>query len=341
MIEKEKIVDNISSIFNRYSGKEEMEHEINKLRSHIVELELDVRTANIRYEKSTESEKKAVAAKQEAEESLKAAEVRLLTLEHELEKQREDAPGELSFNRVDHFSRQRTIEFLHALSSFKQSSGPLITVHVAAGESLDGIKDSESLKEQIDVGTIALIDKVVSATGYVLFYSPDHIVNEMIVPPLPVTISGWSTGETFDTVPLISLLEKELGLCVLVAHAGESFVGYSLGPEEFDSFQVIRSSVKAKHAKGGFSQRRFERLRDEDIAHHIDKVKLALKDMLQEFAGSIDHLIIAGDPQLAREITTDVPLDIDQIFSSTDVRIEKHNISDILKQLLACRRYRL
>ncbi|WP_340820665.1 Vms1/Ankzf1 family peptidyl-tRNA hydrolase [Methanolobus sp. WCC4] len=340
MIEKEKIVGNISSVFNRYTGKEEMEHEINKLRSHIVELELDVRTANIRYEKSSESEKKAVAARQEAEEKLKAAEVRLLTLEHELEKQRTDSPSELSFNRVDQFSRERTTEFLRSLSSFKHTSGSLITVHVAAGEQLDGIKDSEALMELIDGETLAMAEKVVSTTGYVLFYSPDHLVNELIVPPLPVKGSNWNTGDTFDTGTLTGLLKEEMSLCVLVAHAGESFVGYSLDSEEFDSFQVIKSSVKAKHGKGGFSQRRFERLRDEDIAHHIDKVKLALKDMFDELEGSVDRLFIAGDPQLAKEMTTVVPLDIEQIFSSSDIRIEKHNISEIMKQLLVCRRYR-
>lgn len=340
MIEKEKIVGNISSIFNRYSGKEEMEHEINKLRSHIVELELDVRTANIRYEKNIESEKKAVAAKQEAEEKLKAAEVRLLTLEHELEKQRTDQSGELSFNRVDQFNRQRTEEFLRSLSSFKQTSGSLVTVHVAAGEQISNIKDDDLLTELIDGETLSLIDKVVSSTGYVLFYSPDHLVNELIVPPLPVKISCWKTGESFETGHLIEILNKETSLCVLVAHAGESFLGYSLDQEEFDSFQVIRSSVKAKHGKGGFSQRRFERLRDEDIAHHVDKVKFALKDMFDELEGSIDRLFIAGDPQLAKEMITVVPLDVEQIFSSSDIRIEKHNISDILKQLLVCRRYR-
>jgi hypothetical protein len=62
--------------------------------------------------------------------------------------------------------------------------------------------------------------------------------------------------------------------------------------------------------------------------------------MFEEFRGSIDYLFIAGDLQLAKEITENVPIDIKQIFSSSDIRIEKHNISDILTQLLVCRRYR-
>lgn len=340
MVEKDRVLNNINYIFKKYSGKEELETEINRLQSHILELELDVKTASIRHEKSAASEKKAIAAKQEAEESLKSIEVKLLTLEHELEKQRTNAPGELSFTHVDQFSKQRTEEFISFISSVNYSTGSLLTVYVAAGEQLTSIKDYDNLVERIDSETLALVEKITSSTGFVLFYSPDHMVNELIIPPLPLKKSYWKTGDYYDTAPALDSLNEDVSVCVLVAHAGESFVGLSIDLEEFDSFQVIKSSVKAKHAKGGFSQRRFERLRDEDIAHHIDKVKASLKGLLEEFGDSIDYLILAGDPQLAREITMDVPLDIEQVLSSSDIRIEKNNVSDILKQILICRRYR-
>ena len=340
MVEKDGVINNINYIFKKYSGKEELENEINKLRSHILELELDVKTANVRYEKGAASEKKAIAAKQEAEEKLKAAEVKLCTLEHELDKQKVEASGELSFTHVDQFNKQRTEEFLLCISSVKYLKESLLTVCIAAGGRLDSIKDYENLLKRIDSETLALIEKIDSSTGFVLFHSPDHMVNELIVPPLPLKNSYWSTGNNFDITPVIELLNKNASVCVLVAHAGESFVGLSLDRDEFDSFQVIKSSVKAKHAKGGFSQRRFERLRDEDISHHIDKVKFSLKDLLEEFEGNVDYLVLAGDPQLAKEIATDVPLDIEQVLSSSDIHIEKNNIPDILNQILICRRYR-
>ncbi len=340
MVEKDRVLNNINYIFKKYSGKEELETEINRLQSHILELELDVKTANIRHEKSAASEKKAIAAKQEAEEGLKSIEVKLLTLEHELEKQRTDTPGELSFTHVDQFSKQRTEEFISSISSVKYPTESLLTVYVAAGEQLNNIKDHENLIERIDNETLVLIEKIASSTGFVLFYSPDHMINELIVPPLPLKRSCWNTGDHFDTTPFVESLNEDASMCVLVAHAGESFVGLSFDRVEFESFQVIKSSVKAKHAKGGFSQRRFERLRDEDIAHHIDKVKGSLKGLLEEFEDSIDYLILAGDPQLAREITMDAQLDIEQVLSSSDIRIEKNNVSDILKQILIYRRYR-
>jgi len=341
MIEKDKVVGNIGSLFNKYSGKEELENEINRLQSHIVELELDVRTANIRYEKSAESEKKAIAAKQEAEEKLNAAEVRLKTLEHEVERKSTDVPAGISFTRNDQFSKQRAAEFLNSLSTIKYNEPALVTAYVAAGESPASIRDHELLMERVDNETLALAEKLESSTGFVLFHSPDHLVNEILVPPLPLGSSSWGTGNAFDVSALSGLLNMNAGVCVLVAHAGESFTGLSLDSLDFDSFQMIKTSVKAKHAKGGFSQRRFERLRDEDIAHHMDKVKLALKDLLDEFRDSTDYMILAGDIPLAKEIVSDIPFEITQVISTSDVRIEKHNISGIMKQLMACRRYRL
>ncbi len=341
MIEKEKIVDNISSIFNRYSGKKELEKEIDKLQSHILELELDVRTANIRYEKSSVSEKKAIAAKQEAEEMLKNAEVKLRTLEHELERSSSKDHGILSYLRVDKLSRQRSENFLRSVSSVKSIHEPLLTVYVSSGDKLSSIKDHQMLLEIIDKETLALIERIDTTTGFAFFYSPDHLVNELIVPHVPIRRTYWKTGDSFDTATLIDSLSARISICIMVAHAGESFVGYSVDSETFDSFQIIKTNVKAKHAKGGFSQRRFERLRDEDIDNHINKVRSALCGIIEEVVDGLDYLFIAGDTQLAKEMTTDIPSDIQQVILSSDVRIEKHNVPDILKKIHSCRRYRL
>ncbi len=341
MIEKDKVVDNISSIFNRYSGKDKLEEEIDRLQSHLVEMEIDIKTYRTKMEKSETSEKKAIAAKQEAEEKLNAVEVRLRTLEHELDKQRRDEPAEMSYSRIDHFNKQRVEEFLSSLSSLKYPEESLLTVHLAAGESLENIMDSESLRDRIDGETLALTGKLDTSTGYVLFYSPDNLINEVLVPPLPLKTSSWNYGTSFGTSGLLTLLNEDATICVLATHAGESFVGMSLDSGDFESFRMIKTSVKAKHAKGGFSQRRFERLRDEDIAHHIEKTKMALNEIFAEFKGNVDHLIMTGDLQLAKEISKDIPLDVERVFSSSDIRIEKHNISGILKQLMVCRRYRL
>ena len=38
MDDRKKVVENLNSIFNRYSGKEKLENEIEKLQSHLLEM---------------------------------------------------------------------------------------------------------------------------------------------------------------------------------------------------------------------------------------------------------------------------------------------------------------
>jgi peptide subunit release factor 1 (eRF1) len=49
------------------------------------------------------------------------------------------------------------------------------------------------------------------------------------------------------------------------------------GSERID-YEGFESSIKGDHSKGGFSQARFERRRDEQIESHLDKVRAALED---------------------------------------------------------------
>jgi len=47
--------------------------------------------------------------------------------------------------------------------------------------------------------------------------------------------------------------------------------------EERTAFQGFDSDLKSKHSKGGFSQARFERLREEQIDDHLDRCRVALE----------------------------------------------------------------
>ncbi|HJH28579.1 MAG TPA: peptide chain release factor-like protein, partial [Methanosarcinaceae archaeon] len=107
--------------------------------------------------------------------------------------------------------------------------------------------------------------------------------------------------------------------------------------------QIVRSSVKAKHTKGGFSQKRFEKLRDEDIAHHIEKVQKIIKKVLDDDVdvNNIDYIITGGDQQLVRHVMDGLADDIPVIEKTMDVKIEKHNADAILKSALSSRRYLL
>jgi len=75
--------------------------------------------------------------------------------------------------------------------------------------------------------------------------------------------------------------------------------------------------------------------------HHAEKVRIALVKMLESLEESPDYLLIGGDQQVAKMITAGIAEDIPRLLSSADVHIEKHNLDDILKQMLVLRRYKL
>ncbi|MCQ6962130.1 Vms1/Ankzf1 family peptidyl-tRNA hydrolase [Methanolobus chelungpuianus] len=339
--EKGKLTGNINSLFSRYTGKEKLEEEISRLNSRIAELEAEAGILQKRMDKCAESEKRAVAAKQAAEESLNAAEVRIVTLEHELESHKGSAPSQAGYRLVETLSLRRAKDHLQSLSSLRSSSADLLTAYMPPGRSLSGEAYRDMPAALIDPEALQLIQRTDSSTGWVLFYDPGHLVNELLVPPFQVGHAEWSAGSSFNVEPLLKLIEREEAALVIVAHAGESLVAYSRDSGETDFYELVRSNVKSKHSKGGFSQRRFERLRDEEVVHHAEKARAALIKLLGSLQVAPDYFLLGGDEQLAKAISSGVAEDTPRLVSSADVRIEKHNINEIMKQMLVLRRYKL
>ncbi|MBN1133733.1 MAG: peptide chain release factor-like protein [Methanosarcinaceae archaeon] len=347
MIEKKKMADNInimadnvSVLFGKISGKDKLEIQIDKLQARILELEIDVKRLETQLEKNKVNTREAVAAKQEAEEKLNVANIRMETLVHEVETLKKETEQQVRFREIEVISPLNMNDYLSQIRSLRSAHETLITAYVAAGRSVLDLGNPAGMLEHIDEKSRILLDRIDSSTGFVLFYDTLHMVCEVITPQLPVTTSMWRFGNVFEADQLEVIANRELRVCILVVHAGESFVGIASNKNEFESQQVIRSSVKAKHTKGGFSQRRFERLRDEDIAHHMKKIQDTFKNILKDNTNGIDYIITAGDQQLARHVMKVLQQDIPVIEKRFETKIEKHNTGAILKNALSSHRYR-
>ena len=352
MIEKEKVIDNFNVLFGKISGKAKLEDQLDMLQSHIVELEIDVKRLQTRLEKRDHISKTSVSVKQELESKLNEANIKIETLMHERNEMKKEVSGHIRFRGVDTLSFLQSSKYLSQLKSIKSDQETLITAYIPQGQSLSDIKDG-TIVEQIDENSQHLLDKIDSQTGYVLFYDTFNMVCEAIAPAFPIKDPMLKFGNTFDVKKLKLMANKDVGVCVVIVHAGESFVGFSPDMNGFETHHVIRSSVKAKHTKGGFSQRRFEKLRDEDIAHHIEKVRKVIKKVLEDNVNldsnvnldgdvnNIDYIITGGDLQLVKHVMDGLANDIPMIEKTMDIKIEKHNTDAILKSALSSRRYLL
>ncbi|MDD4249105.1 MAG: Vms1/Ankzf1 family peptidyl-tRNA hydrolase, partial [Methanosarcina sp.] len=287
------------SILGKISGKDRLELEVDRLNSRIVELELDLRGAKNQLEKKEVLARQAVADRQEAESRLNQELVRTHTLSHELETIREEAQGKLEFRGVETLSQSAVKAYLSKLKSLHSPANDLLTVYLPFGTHLSAFLPEKTLG-LVEEETRSLLDRLDPETGMVFFYDLHRMISEAIVPPVPIAFPSWQIKDSFEIATLEESLNTDYRMLVLVLHAGESFIGFAPDARVFDTEELIKSSVKEKHSKGGFSQRRFERLREEDIAHHMDKFFETLDKVLEENS-PIDCVIMSGDAQLIKE----------------------------------------
>jgi hypothetical protein len=323
-------------LLKKIFGKKEQDH-INSLEAQLKQLILEKDSITARLEAKEEIARKAVSQKQVVEEELNAANKKIETLEYELSKMRQKKASELNFRNISNISRQAMNRYLFQISSIRAMENSLITVYLKSGESLSHLDNSNDLIDSLGLKNISFIDKMES--GIVVFYDTNQMIQEAVVPFLPLESSSWKLENSFDTAPLLNLIEKEVNLLILLIHAGESFIGITGSPDSFTSHQIVRSSVKGKHTKGGWSQRRFEKLRDEDIQHHLEKVSGALHSMVKESSIEIDFIVAVGDSRLVFETLKDFNYPV--IERNLDVSVDKKNVDKILKEIWSSKRYEI
>ncbi|HEX2022194.1 MAG TPA: peptide chain release factor aRF-1 [Candidatus Thermoplasmatota archaeon] len=88
--------------------------------------------------------------------------------------------------------------------------------------------------------------------------------NQVIVPPMPITLMKYHCDSAFFLEPLEAMLKEHNNYGLIVLDRQEATIGFLRG----QAVQVVtnmQSMVPNKHAKGGQSARRFERI-TEDIA---------------------------------------------------------------------------
>jgi|ERR1035437_1537918 peptide subunit release factor 1 (eRF1) len=329
----------LSVFIGKISGKGHLELEIGRLNSLVVKLELDLLNARTQLEKREALARQAVADRQDAESHLKQELVRVQTLSHELETIRAESPEKLEFREIENLSLLVVKAYISKLSSLRSPTDDLLTVYLPCGTRLSGLLRGKVI-DLIEEEKRILLERLEPKTGFVLFYDCHHMICEAIVLPIPIKSSSWELADKFATSFLEEILSKDYSILVIILHAGESFIGLASHGQVFDIKDFVRSSVKEKHSKGGFSQRRFERLREEDISHHMDKVFEALDKVLEKNT-LIDFVILSGDSQLIKEIQKRLPINIETIEKPSDIKIEKTSCDDILRTFLISRRYLL
>ena len=158
--------------------------------------------------------------------------------------------------------------------------------------------------------------EIKSQRGGIIIYCPQLFALQFI-PPFPIKERISWEGSSFQ----LSWIEEMMNTPALVvsAHAGSTFLGVALSREGFAVNEKVESQVKEKHSKGGWSQKRFERLREEDIKNHIDEVLQKLSELAAKYGSVVRYAVLGGDQSMIKQIAPAVTLPI------VERRLERHD----------------
>ncbi|VUT27684.1 MAG: Peptide chain release factor subunit 1 [Candidatus Syntrophoarchaeum sp. GoM_oil] len=327
-------------MFGKSSKINELEATVDKLKGKIETLQSERDSLSRQLSKEEERGRRAKKDLQGVEVSLKEAKQRVVTLEDKLEQLGEVESEDITFKNTITLTDQGSIELLSKIRSIRSEKQDLLTIYLRSGEKIADLErpgEIPVLGDDLEY----LIPKIESDTGLFIFHDTNRILlNTLIVTPqFPLDASGWMLADTFNTVPFEELLRKDRIFCIILSHADETFIGVS-NRDDFLDDTVIRSSVKEKHTKGGWSQKRFARLREEDIKNHVKKVSDALSEIIGKWGDSIEFIIVGGDYNLIKEPLSSfskIPIVVRGI--DANVGKEREDLEDIRVKALSLRWY--
>jgi hypothetical protein len=305
-------------------GKKKLDDRILELQAALAKLE-DEKVELLRtLEKRDEKMRKLSSANQEANLALKAAEQKAAALNTPaptaVERCEEQKPKarKLSLREMD-----LLMERLKACRSPKDD----LLVAFYPGP----VPEDDALPSQIKKAAAA----IKSQRGGIILHSP-QLFSLQLIPPFPISESYSREGSAFA----LDLMRDMMDTPVLVvsAHAGETFLGVALGREGFEAEELVESSVMGKHSKGGWSQKRFERLREEDIKSHLDMVQEKLAEMMGKYKTLLKYAVLSGEESLIRQIAPAIDLPV------VERRLERHEerkTKELLEEVYGFTCYRI
>jgi len=236
-------------------GRTELKTEIEELTEEIEHLER-------RLEAEAGRRKEAVTERQEAERQINRMEDRIEQLEDRVQRlQSEDS--DVTARRETEIDGRRLDEILDRLESLETEAEGALTAFVPDGHDLP-----RELRDA--VGERAVL---VSRAAPCLVVADDAaLISACLRPPInPEPFVEWADSFSFDR----SWFQPQ-GRYTLALVRSDLFAMGTYQGDERVAFHGFDSELKSQHSKGGFSQSRFERLRDEQIDEHLDRCREAL-----------------------------------------------------------------
>ncbi|WP_135821375.1 Vms1/Ankzf1 family peptidyl-tRNA hydrolase [Halostella litorea] len=244
------------------------------LKDRIDELEEEKRHLERRLEAESERRADAVSARQDAEQRVNRLEDRIAELEDRVERAGDGDAAAAEFRGVEELRGDRLAAVLDRLDSVDAGEEGAMTAMV-------GDEVPAAVREAFG-DRAALVDR---ASPCLAVTDDAGLVSAALAPPVaPAAFAAWDDGFRVEREWFLPTGEFAFALVRSDLFALGEYDG-----RERTATTAFESDVKGSHSKGGFSQARFERRRDEQVAEHVERCEAALADR------DADRLILVGE----------------------------------------------
>lgn len=190
-------------------------------------------------------------------------------------------------SRQYRLNRLKTLDLLNGLETVGEQA---VSIYLPPG--LEESENRELLNNSLPAQDIpAEIAGLVAAsqTGAAIFREAARKL--LIRPPFPLTEQLLSPK--IDIEPLRCMLESTSNVALILVRLGAFAIGIYRG-EQLVTSKTGTGLVHGRHRKGGSSQRRFERRRENQAREFLERVCGHARQQLEPCAKDLDYLIYGG-----------------------------------------------
>ncbi len=190
------------------------------------------------------------------------------------------------------------------LNEFEEDPDPTaISIYIPSGLSTDEIEDfcNVSSTEEIPSELYHIIAD--SGNGSAIFMGIRY--KYLVLPPFPLRNKTIFSG--YYTEPLREIIESEFKIGLVLVHLGSYAVGFCQG-DSLVSSKVGTGLVHGKHKKGGSSQQRFQRRRENQAREFLERVCARIQEHLGPHLKDLDYLVCGGPRQTIISLKKQCPL---------------------------------
>ena len=256
-----------------------------ELKERIEDLESEKYHLEQQLDAEQERRADAVTDRQRAQERANQLEDRVTELEDRVDRLQSD-DADVTFRGETKLRGDRLDEILSRLESVETEPEGLLTAYVENGHDLP-----ESVRAAFGNRT-----SLVSRAAPCLAVTDDAglLGACLSVPAPPEPFDAWDRRAHIDR----EWFQPRGEFTIALVRSDLFAMGVYDGRER-TAFHGFDSDLKSQHSKGGFSQARFERLRDEQIETHLDRCQAALDER------PTDRLFVVGERTVLDEFADD------------------------------------